>query len=73
MPRAPGPVRELTQAERFVWGTCSVCGAEHGESCHAAVGFQLGRRIDGRAMRDGEGVHLARLQAAPFNVREVPA
>ena len=69
----PGPIRELSFEERAKWGTCKVCGAKHGEWCHAAVGLQLGRRMDGRAMQDGEGAHLARLQAAPDKVREVPA
>ncbi len=68
-----GPVRELTTDERFKWGTCPVCEATHGEYCRADVGLQLGVRVDGRRMRDGEGAHLARLNKAPFNVREVPA
>jgi len=68
-----GPRRELTQDERFVWGACPVCKAPHGTPCHADVGMQLGVRVDGRRMRDGEGVHVARLQHAPEFVREVPA
>ena len=68
-----GPVRELSFDERAKWGTCGVCGAKHGEFCHADVGLQLGFPLGGGRMKDGDGAHLARLQAAPFNVREVPA
>ena len=69
------PVRErdLTPAERFVWGECPICGVKDGEPCHADVGVQFGTRVDGRRMRDGEGAHLARLNNAPFRVKEVPA
>ncbi len=66
-----GPVRELSTEERMRWGTCSVCGARHGKPCHAAVGLQLGVPVGGGRMQDGDGAHLARLQAAPFKVREV--
>lgn len=73
-----GPARELTQRERFIWGMCPVCKAVHGEPCHAEpchaeVGMQLGAKLDGSRMQTGEGVHLARLQRAPYSVREVPA
>lgn len=66
-----GPVRELTFDERSKWGECPTCKAPHGEYYHADVGLQLGVRVDGRRMRDGEGVHLSRLQRAPSKVREV--
>lgn len=65
--------RELTFDERARWGDCPVCKAPDGEPCCADVGMQLGVRVDGRRMRDGEGVHVGRLQKAPFRVREVPA
>lgn len=44
-------------------------------ACRAArtSAYNSGAHVDGSRMRDGEGVHLARLQAAPFRVREVPA
>lgn len=63
--------RGLTIGERMQWGDCPVCEAKDGESCHADVGLQLGVRADGRRMRDGEGVHMGRLQRAPMRVREV--
>ena len=63
--------RELTFDERMKWGNCPVCEAADGEYCHAAVGIQLGRRVDGKTMKDGEGAHLARLNKAPSKVREV--
>jgi hypothetical protein len=63
--------RELTVEERFVWGSCPVCGAGHGKKCHSEVGFALGVNVNGG--RPTEGVHLARLKLAPFRVREVPA
>jgi len=63
--------RDLTNAERFTWGKCPACEAPHGEPCRAAVGLQLGVRVDGRRMRDGEGAHLGRLQRAPRRVRLV--
>lgn len=68
-----GPIRELSFDERMRWGECPVCKAAHGEACHADVGIQLGVRLDGRRMQDGDGVHLARLKRAPDRVREVPA
>ncbi len=67
-----GPIRKLTQDERFKWGECSVCGAKHGKYCHSAVGIQLGAKVDGSRMRDGEGAHLARIQSAPRHVQEIP-
>jgi hypothetical protein len=65
--------RELTRDERFQWGCCPVCGVPDGEPCRADVGLQLGARVDGRRMQDGEGAHLGRLERAPFRVRLVPA
>jgi hypothetical protein len=64
---------ELTPGERFRWGTCPVCRAPHGTPCYAAVGLQVGRRLDGAPMRDGDGAHLGRLQAAPRAVRVTEA
>lgn len=68
------PVRErdLTPAERFVWGECPICGVEDGEACQAYVGVQLGIRSDGSLGPAREGAHLARLNNAPFQVKEVP-
>lgn len=65
--------RELTFDDRARWGVCPVCQAADGEWCHALVGFQIGTHTDGSRMLDGEGAHLARLQAAPLRVKEVPA
>ena len=73
MKLALGPVRELSIDERMRWGDCPCCGAKHGEPCFSAVGVQLGQRLDGSRMKDGEGAHLVRLKAAPYHVREVPA
>lgn len=70
---APPIERDLTFDEIATWGDCEVCHAKHGEWCHADVGAQLGVRVDGRRMKDGEGAHLARLRAAPKRVRLVPA
>lgn len=67
------PSRETTFEERATWGECPVCHAPDGEWCSAAIGIQLGQRVDGRRMNDGEGAHLARLQRAPMVVRLVPA
>jgi hypothetical protein len=64
--------RDLSFDERSKWGDCPTCKAPDGTYCYAAVGVQLGRRADGRAMQDGEGAHLSRLQNAPTRVREVP-
>ena len=63
-----GPVRELTAKERMQWGTCPVCKAMHGDACNSLVGFQLGVSASGG--RINEGVHLARIQAAPMKVQE---
>lgn len=65
--------RNLEMRERLTWGECPVCKAPDGEFCRAAVGLQLGVRVDGKRMEDGDGVHLARIQNAPVRVREVPA
>lgn len=65
--------RDLSFDEQARWGECPVCKAADGEYCIADMGIQLGVRLDGRRMRDGEGAHLARLQKAPYRVREVPA
>ncbi len=59
--------RDLTTAERMVYGECPVCGAPDGEPCSPEVGFKVG--IGG----DGTGAHLGRLQKAPIRVKEVPA
>lgn len=64
-----GPERELTYHERAVWGTCSVCGAEHGKACDPDVGIPLVADVNG----DRPRAHLARLNNAPLRVREVPA
>lgn len=64
--------RETTFDERMKWGVCPVCAAKHGEYCDSNVGFQMGRRADGSPMQTGQGIHLARLQAAPKLVRLVP-
>ncbi|AKF08842.1 hypothetical protein [Sandaracinus amylolyticus] len=65
--------RETTWEERATWDVCPVCAAPDGEWCSSAVGAQLGLRVDGRRMQDGEGAHLARLRRAPVRVRMVPA
>ena len=65
--------RETTFEERATWGKCQVCGADHGEWCHAEIGAQLGVRADGQRAKTGEGAHLARLQKAPMRIRMVPA
>ncbi len=67
-----GPIRKLSDEERMKWGTCPVCRAPHGTYCYAAVGLRLGVRADGRDPQDGDGVHRARLELTPFQVREVP-
>jgi hypothetical protein len=64
--------RELTFDERIRWGECPFCKAPHGTPCHAEMGFQMGVKPDGARMKDGEGVHLARLRTAPVKVRLVP-
>ena len=63
--------RDLTTDERFKWGECPACGAPDGEYCYADVGFQLGVKVGGGRMQDGEGAHMARLNNAPFRVKEV--
>jgi hypothetical protein len=63
--------RELTVKERFRWGDCPVCKAPDGEPCRADVGLQVGTKIDGSRMEDGEGAHMGRLIKAPLWVREV--
>jgi hypothetical protein len=65
--------RELTSDELMKWGDCPACGAKDGEYCSALVGMQLGVRVDGRRMEDGDGAHLARWKKAPRRVKEVPA
>jgi hypothetical protein len=64
--------RDLTWDERSKWGRCPVCGAGDRIPCVAEVGVHLGRKADGGWLKTGEGVHLARLSAAPVRVREVP-
>jgi hypothetical protein len=62
---------ELTYEERATWGECPTCGVSHGEKCLQELGIELGRNVDGK--RPNDGVHLGRLQRAPFCVRIVPA
>ena len=66
-----GRVIELGFSQRAVFGTCPVCNAGPGESCHADVGLQLGVPVSGGRMKDGDGAHLQRLQNAPKHVRVV--
>jgi hypothetical protein len=61
--------RELTFDERATWGNCLVCGAEHGEWCHAEIGVQLGSTIGGGRLKTGQGAHMGRIQAAPHKVK----
>jgi|GEM_PF-1008706 len=61
--------RELTTDERMRWGRCHVCKAEHGKRCNPDVGIALG--LNARGLPPREGVHLGRLQGAPFSVRLV--
>lgn len=63
--------RELTYKERAVWGTCPICGAEPGKSCRVDVGMPI-LNDRGTVVREGEGVHLGRIQNAPRRIREVP-
>jgi hypothetical protein len=65
-------LRYLTQAERFTWGECPVCHAPDGIHCYAEVGIVPLDADDSRMVTGGEGVHLGRLERAPFRVREVP-
>ena len=65
--------RESTHWERERWGICDVCEAPHGTPCRADIGFQLGQRVDGRRMLDGEGAHLARLRKAPETLPVIPS
>jgi hypothetical protein len=62
---------ELTYEERATWGKCPACGVSHGQRCHPDVGLALGTNVHGE--RPEDGVHLGRLQRAPFRVRVVPA
>ena len=59
-------VRELTYEERATWGTCPVCGAEDGQPCDGHVGLAMGLNVNGEPPKDG--VHLGRLQRAPFEI-----
>lgn len=65
--------KELTFDERAVWGECPVCHAPDLTPCFADVGVQLGTHPDGSRMKDGEGAHLGRLQAAPKRTKVVAA
>lgn len=69
----PGVATELSYNERATWGTCSVCGALHGQWCHSEVGIHLGQKASGSNLGTGEGVHMARIQAAPLAVKVVRA
>lgn len=60
-----GPIRALNHEERARWGECPVCRAEHGVACDYRVDIPL----DG-SWEEAGGAHLARLEAAPFQVRE---
>lgn len=62
-------IRHLSTAERFTYGECPVCHVSHGVSC-LPIGFPLGQTVSGGF--PSEGAHLARVQRAPFKVREVP-
>lgn len=64
-------VRELSYDEMARYGTCEVCGAKHGQPCDGNFGIALGRTVSGGLPENG--VHLARLRAAPRRVMEVPA
>jgi len=57
---------ELTTDQRFRWGECPVCFAQHGEYCSPDVGISFGIQS-----REGVGVHLARLNGSPFRVKVV--
>lgn len=60
--------RETTFEERARWGKCPTCQAPHGTWCYADVGLQVGSKINGARMVDGEGAHVSRLKAAPVLV-----
>lgn len=66
-------IRETTFEERATWGECPVCNAPDGQWCSSAIGIQLGQSVSGNRLKDGDGVHLARLQRAPMRVQLVPA
>ena len=63
------PERELSFSEKATWGTCPACEASHGEKCYGAIGFPLGKNINGQI--DPDGAHLGRLRNSPNKVREV--
>lgn len=67
---AVAPVRTLTITERFKWGECRVCNAQHGEPCLSTVGIPIGFTPTGEPPK--VGAHLVRLWDAPRRVREVP-
>ena len=67
-----GPsARAASWEEQATWGECPTCHAKQGEWCNPAVGFSLGQSVSGGPPVDG--VHLARLQAAPHFVQLVRA
>lgn len=66
-----GERRLATFAERSVWGICPTCKAEPGQPCNSDVGMALGVNVSGQ--RPSDGVHLGRLQRAPFYVQLVEA
>ena len=51
------PVRELSDAERSVWGVCPKCGSKHGINCADSLPLYA---------------HADRILAAPRRVHEVP-
>jgi len=53
-------IRDLPLEERATWGSCSTCGARHGQRCRAA---EASTEV---------GVHIGRLRTAPVRVRMVP-
>ena len=63
-------VKELTYEEQATWGECPVCHSKHGEWCDGAKGIVFGLTAGGNL--PASGVHLGRLQRAPFKVKTVP-
>ncbi len=66
-------VRELKFEERAKWGTCPVCGAEHGQSCDRSIGnpsVAVDDSIIGPRAGLLTGAHYGRLSRAPYSVIE---